>query len=73
MHEKFKGRVAMITGSSYGIGQATAIEFARRGCRVVLADWVEDSETLDSVRNLGAEAIFVRCDVSNEEDLSLPR
>lgn len=59
----------MITGSTYGIGKATAIAFAARGAKLVLSDWKEDVDTLNIVREMGAEAIFVRCDVSNEGDV----
>lgn len=69
MEQIFAGTVAMITGSTYGIGKATAIAFAARGAKLVLSDWKEDVDTLNIVREMGAEAIFVRCDVSNEGDV----
>lgn len=69
MEEQFKGKVAIVTGSSFGIGRAAAILFAKRGASVILTDWVEDQVTLDSIREFGGEAVFVKCDISKEEDV----
>lgn len=69
MNQSFEGKVAIVTGSTYGIGRATAIAFARRGARLVLSDWMEDVDTLAAVRAAGGEAIFVKCDVSRESDV----
>jgi len=35
----------------------------------VIADWVEDNETLNAIKSLGGEAIFVKCDVSKAADV----
>ncbi len=69
MENQFKDKVAIVTGGSFGIGRATAIAFAGKGAKVVIADWVEDNETLDLVKKAGGEAIFVKCDVSKEADV----
>lgn len=69
MESKFKGKVAIVTGGAFGIGRATAIAFAAEGAKVVIADWVEDVETLNSIVASGGEAIFVKCDVSKAEDV----
>lgn len=67
MDKIFEGKVALVTGGSFGIGQATAIAFAKRGAKLAIADWIEDKEqaTLKKVQAEGVEAMFIRCDVSD--------
>jgi NAD(P)-dependent dehydrogenase (short-subunit alcohol dehydrogenase family) len=69
MEQIFKDKVVVVTGSSFGIGRATAIAFAQRGAKVVLSDWVEDKGTLDAIGEFGGEAFFVKCDVSKDDDV----
>lgn len=69
MENKFKNKVAIVTGGSFGIGRATALAFAKRGAKIVIADWKENQETMDLIENLGGEAIFVKCDVSKSDDV----
>jgi NAD(P)-dependent dehydrogenase (short-subunit alcohol dehydrogenase family) len=64
MEKIFSDKVAIVTGASFGIGQATAIAFAKRGAKVAIVDWVEDQETLRQIRAIQGEAIFIKCDVS---------
>lgn len=71
MENTFKNKVALVTGGSSGIGRATALAFARKGAKIVVADWVENLETMDMIENLGGEAIFVKCDVSNSADVKV--
>ncbi|WP_438433764.1 SDR family NAD(P)-dependent oxidoreductase [Gorillibacterium sp. sgz500922] len=68
MNEK---RVAVITGGASGIGRATAIKFAAKGDRVVVADFNEQDgkETVESIRANGGEALFVKTDVSQYEQV----
>lgn len=71
MEKIFQDKVAIITGASYGIGQATAIAFAQRGAKLVLADWKEDpaQKTMNEIKAVGGESVFVRCDVSRPADV----
>jgi NAD(P)-dependent dehydrogenase (short-subunit alcohol dehydrogenase family) len=69
MKMNFENKVALITGGSFGIGKATAIAFAREGAKVVVVDWVEDSETVDQIKNEGGDCIFIKGDMSSEEDI----
>jgi NAD(P)-dependent dehydrogenase (short-subunit alcohol dehydrogenase family) len=63
-------KVALITGAGSGIGRAASRVFARERAKLVLADWVEQggNETLRLVQDLGAEAVFIKTDVSRWED-----
>ena len=65
------GRVALITGAGSGIGRATSKIFAREGAKLVLADVVEDGgqETLRMLKEAGADAMFVKTDVSRWADV----
>jgi NAD(P)-dependent dehydrogenase (short-subunit alcohol dehydrogenase family) len=64
-------RVAVITGGASGIGRETALKFAKKGDRVVVADFNEviGKQTVDLIKSNGGEAIFVKTDVSNYEDV----
>ncbi len=53
MEPIFQNKVAIVTGGNFGIGRATAIAFSKRGAKVVIADWVEDSETLNIIKGFG--------------------
>jgi len=65
---KLKGKVAIITGAGAGIGQATAILFAKHGAKVVLCARTY-CRAVDLINTEGGEAVYIRCDVSSEEDV----
>lgn len=71
MGKRLKDRVAIVTGAATGIGEAIARLMAEEGARVVVADVDEvgGKATAASIRESGGEALFVRCDVSREEDV----
>jgi NAD(P)-dependent dehydrogenase (short-subunit alcohol dehydrogenase family) len=63
--------VILITGALTGIGRATALAFAEEGARIVVSGRRDaEGETLASeLRDLGAEAVFIRADVRHEDDV----
>lgn len=65
------GKVALVTGAASGIGLATAKAFCREGYATMLAD-VDEAQGLLSVAECESEGLqchFVRCDVSDEQDV----
>lgn len=69
------GAAAVLTGAGSGIGRATAIALARRGCRIVASDLdqARAEETADLVRTVGGEAVGIEVDVSSQADLEALR
>jgi len=67
-----QGKVALVTGGASGIGRVTAQVFAERGARVIVttdANIQGAEETVRTIRNDGGEATFIRCDVTQEEEV----
>lgn len=70
--KRLGGKVAVITGSDSGIGQATAIEFAKEGAKLIVTyhtDKEGAEKTLKEVENAGSTGIIVKIDVSNEQEV----
>ena len=63
--------VVLITGALTGIGRAAAVTFAKEGAHVVVSGRrdKEGQELVAELQALGAEAIFVRTDVRNDDDV----
>lgn len=67
---RLQGKIAIITGAGSGMGRATAIRFTEEGAKVVVADINEEGgrETVEMIKSNGGEAVFVRADISTDED-----
>lgn len=67
----FKGKSVVITGGAMGIGFAMAKRFAEAGANVVIADIDETGEakSQELAKEYGNKVIFVKTDVSSEEDM----
>ena len=77
-----KDRISIVTGGSSGIGRGIALEFAREGARIVIADIQESplqgkyheidvtTPTVQEIEKLGAQGIFIKTDVSDESQVA---
>ena len=66
------GKVALVTGASRGIGQATAIELAKAGADIVvnfIGNEAVAQETVEAIETLGRKVIKIKADVGNAEEV----
>ena len=68
---KLENKVAIITGSGSGIGQTSAILFAKEGAKIVVVDINEDGglKTVEKIKSNGGESCFIKADVSDVKDV----
>jgi NAD(P)-dependent dehydrogenase (short-subunit alcohol dehydrogenase family) len=67
---RLKGKVAIVTGSTSGMGRATAVLFAREGAKVVITGRNEEraKAVVEQIKGEGFEATYVIVDTANTED-----
>jgi len=68
---RLKNKVALVTGSSRGVGKAVALGFAREGARVVVnytSNEAAANEVVAAVEGMGSKAIAVRADVARKKE-----
>jgi NAD(P)-dependent dehydrogenase (short-subunit alcohol dehydrogenase family) len=72
MTNELLGRIAIVTGAGRGIGRATALELARLGADVAVADLDRDNaeRTVKEVRALDRKALALTTDVTKRADLA---
>jgi NAD(P)-dependent dehydrogenase (short-subunit alcohol dehydrogenase family) len=70
-HMEMQGQVAIVTGAGRGIGRATALELARLGANIVVAelDRTNAESTASELRGLGRRALVLQTDVTSRDDL----
>ncbi len=65
-------KTAVVTGASRGIGRAIALDLAKNGCNVVVnysGNEAKANEVVDEIKSLSRNAIAVKADVSNSEEV----
>lgn len=70
---KLEGKIAVVTGGSRDIGRAISIKLAEAGANVVVNYYSSEAganETVAEIQSMGREAIAVKADVSNLEDIA---
>ena len=68
---RLKGKVALITGSSRGVGSAVALGFAKEGAKVIVnytSNEKAANEVAEAIKQIGSQAIVVRADVAKREE-----
>jgi NAD(P)-dependent dehydrogenase (short-subunit alcohol dehydrogenase family) len=71
MTDELRGKVALVTGGTSGIGRDAAVLYAKAGAKVVVAGRreAEGKETIEMIRAAGGDGLFVKADVAKAGDV----
>jgi len=69
---RLKDRVALVTGSSRGVGRSVALAYAKEGAKVIVnysSNEKAANEVVEKIKEMGSDAIAVKADVANKDDV----
>ncbi len=69
---KLKDKIALVTGSSRGVGKAVAVGYAQEGAKVVInytSNEKAATEVVETIEKIGSQAIAVKADVAKKADV----
>lgn len=71
MAKRLEGKVALVTGSTRGIGRAIAVMFASEGAKITITGRTQDAGAMleKTIRAAGGDALYVPTDVGREEEV----
>lgn len=68
---RLENKVAIITGAGSGIGRGIVLAFIKEGAKVIVVDLSEEGgqQTVEEIKKVNGEAIFIKTDVSKKEEV----
>ena len=68
---EFEGQIALVTGGASGIGKATCLALAKRGCNIAIVDlnFEKADKASKQIKKLGRETLVFKADVSDSKDV----